>query len=130
MILVDTHVVLWLAETPEMLSTLAYDTIASERQKDGLAIAGITLWELSMVVSRGRVQSQTPLSAFLKAVEESFSVLPMNREVAETSMSFTDAFPKDATDRMIAATALVHGMHLITRDERIRRSGEVPCIWD
>ncbi|RXH57407.1 hypothetical protein GRAN_0717 [Granulicella sibirica] len=113
-----------------MLSPLVYEVITRERKRDGLAVSGITLWELAMLLSRGRVQSRTPLSDFLRVVENSFSVLQLTSAVAETSMAFTDAYPKDPMDRMIGATALVHGLQLITRDERIRRSGEVPCVWD
>jgi PIN domain nuclease of toxin-antitoxin system len=39
------------------------------------------------------------------------------------------AYPKDPADRIIAATALVEGLSLITADREIRRSKVVHTIW-
>jgi PIN domain nuclease of toxin-antitoxin system len=128
-ILLDTHVVLWLAEAPELLSKKAYKTIAEERQDGVLSIADITLWEIAMLISRGRVRVKTSLGGFLRTVEDSFSVLPLTSEIAERSIQFTEQYPKDPTDRLIGAAALVHGVSLVTRDEQIRQSGEIRCIW-
>ncbi len=55
-------------------------------------------------------------------------VLPITPEIAEKSVQFSSRFPKDPTDRLIAATALVHGFKLVTADKLVRKSGEVPCI--
>ena len=38
-------------------------------------------------------------------------------------------FPKDPVDRLIAATALIEDIPLITADREIRKSGAVPTIW-
>ena len=82
-----------------------------------------------MAVSRGRVKPDMTLSAYLQLVEKSFVVYPITALIAETSMHFTANYPKDPTDRLIGATALVHRLKLITADEKILESGEVPCIW-
>jgi PIN domain nuclease of toxin-antitoxin system len=66
---------------------------------------------------------------FLRAAEDEALVLPIDSAVAERSMTFSPNFPKDPADRIIAATALVHGLTLVTADEAIRKSGEVSCIW-
>ena len=36
---------------------------------------------------------------------------------------------RDPMDSLIAATALTHGVPLVTKDERIQRSGVVATIW-
>jgi PIN domain nuclease of toxin-antitoxin system len=128
-ILVDTHTTIWLAEAPEELSKRAHEAIRLERQIDGLAISDKTLWELAMAISRGRLIVRTSVRDFLQIVEQSFTVLPITSAIAERSVLFSDQYPKDPTDRIIGATALVHGMKLITRDKRIRASREVDCIW-
>ena len=46
MILLDTHVVVWLAFEPDKLSKRAKEAIRAARIQGGLAIAGITLLEL------------------------------------------------------------------------------------
>jgi PIN domain nuclease of toxin-antitoxin system len=42
---------------------------------------------------------------------------------------FPPSFPSDPFDRIIAATARVRGLRLVTADERIQRSGVVETIW-
>jgi|SRR5271170_2580975 len=130
MILVDTHVVLWLALEPEQLSTTALSTLVEAREKEGgVAIADITLWEVATAVARGKVELQTELSAFLRSIEEAYRVIPLTGEVAERGTQFSKAYPRDPADKLIGATALVHGLQLVTRDEGIRASGEVPVVW-
>ena len=56
MILVDTHVVVWLAFDPGQLSPKAIAAIDSARKKEGgLAISDITLLELATLVKKGRI---------------------------------------------------------------------------
>ena len=129
MILLDTHAVLWLAQVPDMLSDDARGAIASSRRQDGVAIADKTLWELAMLVSRKRVGVRTSLRDFLQSVERYCTVLPITGAIAERAIQFTARYPKDPTDRIIGATALIHGIPLVTQDKGIRRSKEVDCIW-
>jgi PIN domain nuclease of toxin-antitoxin system len=129
MILLDTHAVIWLAQVPGTLSDKATDAIHDARATDGLAVADKVLWEIAMLVRREQIRVKTSLRDFLREVEKHFQVLPITSAIAERSVQFSDSFPKDPTDRIIAATALVHGLKLITADRSIRASGEVPCIW-
>ena len=129
MITVDTHVVFWLALAPEELSPTAHTVIAQERQRDGLAISCQTLWELSMLVTRKRIRMKTSLLDFLETVERHFTVLPVTSSIAVHAEQFSDQYPKDPSDRIIGATALVHGMRLVTKDARIHSSKEVNCVW-
>jgi len=129
-ILVDTHVVLWLALDPEQLSAKALRALTEARENQGgVAIADISLWEIAVAVSRGKVLLETELAEFLRMVEEAYRVIPMTGEIAERGNQFSRAYPRDAADKLIGATALVHGLHLVTRDELIRDSGEVPVVW-
>ncbi len=129
MIVLDTHAVLWLAQIPELLSGAAVEAIDTARREDGLAIADKTLWELAMLISRGQVGVRTSIRDFLNEVEHYFKVIPISSAIAERAMQFSKRYPKDPTDRLIGATALVSGYTLVTADGPIRRSGEVPCIW-
>jgi PIN domain nuclease of toxin-antitoxin system len=42
---------------------------------------------------------------------------------------FPDDFPGDPADRLIAATARVEGVPLVTRDSRLRVSPAVRTVW-
>jgi PIN domain nuclease of toxin-antitoxin system len=129
-ILVDTHVVLWLALDPDQLSANALRALTEARENQGgVAIADISLWEIAVAVERGKVALETELSEFLRLVEEAYRVLPVTGEIAERGTQFSKAYPRDPADKLIGATALVHGLKLVTRDEPIRDSGEVPVVW-
>ena len=66
MILVDTHVVVWLAFDQNQLSKRARAAIDDARKNgDGLAISDITLLELAALVSKGRVRLDISLESFL-----------------------------------------------------------------
>jgi PIN domain nuclease of toxin-antitoxin system len=128
-IVVDTHIVIWLAEAPELLSAAATKAIMNERQTGSVAISDMTLLELARVISGGKVGVRTSLSAFLGQVERTFTILPVTGAIAEQTMLFSPAYPKDPVDRVIGATALAHSCRLVTKDEPIRSSGEVDCVW-
>jgi PIN domain nuclease of toxin-antitoxin system len=128
-ILLDTHVVLWVAQVPELLSMSAEEAIRVERQRDGVGISDKTFWELAMMISYGRVRVKTSLLHFLRAIEERFTIFPVTAEIAARAVSLSTKYPKDPADRIIGATALVHGLKLVTKDEEIGASGEVPVVW-
>jgi PIN domain nuclease of toxin-antitoxin system len=65
-ILVDTHVVVWLAFDQSQLSKSARAAIDDARQKgDGLAISDITLLEWATLSSEGRIRLNVSLESFL-----------------------------------------------------------------
>jgi PIN domain nuclease of toxin-antitoxin system len=129
-ILVDTHVVVWLAFDQNQLSKRARAAIdAARKNGDGLAISDITLLELATLVSKGRVRLDISLESFLQEIEARFIVLPISGRACARSMGLSTAYPKDPADRIIGATVLVEGLTLITADREIIRSRVVHTIW-
>ena len=130
MILVDTHVVVWLAFNQKQISTRARAAIGEARKNaDGLAICDITLLELATLASKGRIRLDVGLESFLKEVESRFVVLPISGSACARAMGLPAGYPKDPADRMIGATALVEGLSLLTADRAIRRARVVQTIW-
>jgi len=130
LILLDTHVVVWLAFDQEQISSKARAAIDEARNRGvGLAISDMTLWEVGTLASRGRIQLGISLESFLQEVETRFVVLPITSRACARAIGFPSTYPKDPADRIIAATALVEGLSLITADREIRRSKLVPTIW-
>ena len=130
MILVDTHVVVWLAFDQNQLSKRARGAIDDARKNgDGLAISDITLLELAALVSKGRVRLDISLESFLQEIEARFIVLSISGRACARIMGLPTAYPKDPADRIIGATALVEGLALITADREIIRSKVVHTIW-
>jgi len=130
LILVDTHVVVWLAFEEYRISSKAKAAIDEARDlRNGLAISDMTLLEIGTLTSRGRVHLGISLESFLQEVETRFVALPITGRTCARAMSFPKTYPKDPADRIIGATALVEGLSLITADREIRRSKLVPTIW-
>ena len=130
MILVDTHVVLWLALEPERISKNAKAAIDDARKnEDGLAVCGITLLEIATIYGKGRVSLEMGLESFLREVEEQFVVLPISARACARTLTLPARYPKDPADRVIGATALVEGMALVTADAKIRRARAVRTVW-
>jgi PIN domain nuclease of toxin-antitoxin system len=129
-ILVDTHVVVWLSFEPGRISEVARAAIDDARKDaNGLAISDVTLLEMARLASAGRIRSDLSVEALLQEVESRFVVLPMNGRICARAVSLPASLPKDLADRVIVATALVEGMPLITADREIRRSKVVRTIW-
>lgn len=129
-ILIDTHVVVWLAFHQDRLSKKAREAIEEARRKEeGLAISDITLLELSTLASRGRLHLNMTFESFLQEVESHFVVLPITAGACARILELPASYPKDPADRIIGATALVTGSKLVTADGEIRRSRVVNTIW-
>jgi PIN domain nuclease of toxin-antitoxin system len=129
-ILLDTHVVVWLAFDQHRISKRARTAIDQTRKStEGLAIADITLFELATLTSKGRIRLDISLETFLQEVESRFVVLPMSGRACARAVGLPPSYPRDPADRMIGATALVEGLTLLTADSEIRKSRIVQTIW-
>lgn len=130
LILLDTHVVVWLASGDARLSRPAQAAIDEARRSvRGLAISDFTLFELSMLFRKKRFSLAVSPESFLGEMERRFVILPITANIALQAFALPASYPKDPADRIIGATALVEDIPLITADREIRKSRAVPTIW-
>ena len=130
MIVLDTHVLVWLRTSPDQLSKAAADAIRKELKRDCVSIAAITLWELSWLATNGRIDPGGTVPAFLKKITAGVVILPLTVDIAAQATAFPLAsYPRDPADRLIGATALTSGTDLVTKDNAIRRSSLVRTVW-
>jgi PIN domain nuclease of toxin-antitoxin system len=130
-ILLDTHVLLWLCLEPRRLSGAATAAIKKALAAGGISIASITLWEVAMMIRLGRlVLRGTPETWLAELVARSGVVIrEVTPAIATLATQFPDEFPADPADRLIAATARSEGALLVTRDARLRRSRLLRTAW-
>lgn len=129
MIVLDTHALLWMAGDPKRLSKRAHQAIAEARESTGIAIATITLWEIAWLAHHHRIAVVGSVESFVRETVARVILRPATPEIAAVAVRLPAPFPKNPSDRLIAATALVEGMPLITADTRIRRSKLVETVW-
>jgi len=130
LILLDTHVVIWLAQDYSRITPRAHAAIEEARTKDdGVAVSAITLFEIALLASRGRIRLTPGLETFLPEVERRFVVFPITGNIASQAFELPAGYPKDPADRIIGATAWVEGIPLITADREIRKSRALATIW-
>lgn len=128
MILLDTHVLLWLANEPGKLSKAAGKAIR-EAGQDGIAISAMSVWELAQMAARGRVNLTGTVESFVEKITSRTVIQPITVKVAVIASQFPTNYPKDPADRLIGATAISEGMALVSADQRIQQSGVVRTIW-
>ena len=129
MILLDTHVLAWAANDSKQLSREAASAIRRARRDGGLAVSAITVWELALLVARGKVQVYGSIETSLRLLLEGVTILPITTEIAALATQFPDDYPRDPADRLIGATARAEGLTLVTRDEKIRRCPLLKTVW-
>jgi PIN domain nuclease of toxin-antitoxin system len=101
MILVDTHVLVWAVADSKRLSRAASREIEKSRQRGGLAISAITLWELAFLVTRGRIQAYGTVEASVKLLTEGITIKPITAEIAALANQFPEDYPGDPADRVV-----------------------------
>jgi PIN domain nuclease of toxin-antitoxin system len=97
MILLDTHVWLWLLHNPSQLSDSANRLIEAEETQNGLLISAISAWEVAVKVSVGKLTLPLPLADwYQQARTHSGTVIePLNPLDAIASTQLPGAFHKD-----------------------------------
>jgi PIN domain nuclease of toxin-antitoxin system len=131
MILLDTCAIIWDALDPSKLSRAAKEAIEQAHSHNALIMSDISLWEVAMLVKKGRLtvsaSSTDILNLFLQS--RSISVQSISPEIAELSVNFGAELNNDPTDRIIAATAVTHNARLVTADKNMLDNKLLDTVW-
>lgn len=116
-VLLDTHVIQWWSAEPERLSSAATKVLDTA---DELAVASITWFELSWLARHERIAVSIPVRSWLEGLAEDVRTIGITPAIAETAVGLPSTFPGDPADRLIYATAIEHGLRLVTKDRKLR----------
>jgi len=131
MIVVDTHIIIWNALKPEMLSGKAEKAISVANNSDGIIFCEISLWEIAMLMHKERLSIDIGYTEFIQLILESnkYVFQGITPEIAWLSTALFSDNNKDPADRIIAATSIIENANLVTADNELRQSKKVATIW-
>ena len=128
MFLLDTHVLLLLVDRQDALSDSVTATLASNA--GNLFVSSITGFEVAVKSQRGALILPLPPDQWvtealrLHGIEEVYVSAEIGAQAAMLPM-----IHRDPCDRIIVATALKHGMTVVTKDVAIPRYPGVKTLW-
>jgi len=126
-LLLDTHVLLWVAREPARLNGKARSVLADE--DNDLFISPVNVWEIGIKYARGSFPLPAPPDDFIRDMRAKLSlgllVVTTDDAVAAAELP---GIHKDPFDRMLVAQAARRRLVLATADDLVTRYG-VPFFW-
>src|SRR5262245_22789970 len=120
-VLADTQAIVWYLFDPPRLSPKALQALQDTEKAGGrIRIATITLVEVCYLVEKGKLVPgvEAGLWGTLADPNEPLDALPLTEDVVRAVARIPRSLVPDMPDRIIAATALAHGLRLVTSDAR------------
>ena len=117
MLNLDTHIIVF-AVTDELRPS---EQALLEQQP--WSVSAIVFWELGKLIQLGRIALNLDGPAATRVISK-LRGWPVDTAVARACTQLD--FRSDPADELIAATSIVHGVPLLTRDRLLRASNVVP----
>jgi PIN domain nuclease of toxin-antitoxin system len=126
-LLLDTHAFLWWKTFDPRLSSVAREAI--ENGDNGAYLSAVSCLEIAVKFELGKLDIAPELArnVELGAIESGLGTLPISFAHCQRSGQFR-FHHKDPFDRLLVAQALIEGMVLVSKDERLDAYG-VTRIW-
>ena len=125
-LLLDTHVWLWLVGGAEPLKRPVLSAVEGAARRGRIRVSAISVWEVAMLEAKGRIRLSKDCLAWVQEALSApgTSLVPLTPEIAVESSRLPGEFHGDPADRILVATARLLGATLLTRDERILAYGK------
>lgn len=123
----DTHSLVWYFTEDAKLSRNAVEAFEGTIKEGTIIIHAVVLAETMFIAKKGRIS--LTFEETLKRIEEceNFDIAPLDVDILKVADKIE--MDMEMHDRLIVATAIYYEAVLITRDERIKKSGVVATIW-
>jgi PIN domain nuclease of toxin-antitoxin system len=122
--LLDTHAWIWWVDQDARLGAKTIAVLDSLSRDQRPFLCDISLWEVAMLVERGRIELDLPLGEWLDAAAHprSVQIVSITQRIAVAVASLPDSFHRDPADRLIVATSRALGIPVLSHDRLINRS--------
>jgi len=129
-LLLDTGVLLRWFEGRQGLSRSHRRALRNAKSDEPLLVSDISLWEIATLSELGRIRLRLPLRDWLEQATAPplVTCCGITPAIAAEVATLPSTFHRDPADRIIVATARVHGATLLTTDRPIIRAGIVPTL--
>ena len=129
MILLDTHIWVWLVSDAQQLRPRQRDLL-DQHGADGLGVSVISCWEVAKLVEKGRLALQQPVGEWIAAAlaRPHITLLSLTPEIAVDATQLPAGFHSDPADQLIVATARILGIPLLTADAKILNYAHVSLL--
>lgn len=128
MILLDTHVILWIEAEPKKLSVAARKAL--ENSDNEFYVSSISAFEIALKVRRGFIQLPMSPENWFREVcaQRGFRELAVDSGIAASSALLPEIH-RDPCDRILITTAKLHTLRLMTADSIIPGYPGIDVIW-
>jgi PIN domain nuclease of toxin-antitoxin system len=118
-LLIDTHVLIWLKDKPRYIGSEAASRLESALAAGEVWLSAISFWEIGMLVRRRKIEITVPLARWRADLADRMIVeIPIDGLTAAHAGEL-DWEHGDPADRIIVATAMRMGLSLLTADRKI-----------
>ena len=121
-VLLDTHVLVWAATTPERLGS----DLAVVEAADSRIVSAVCIWELAIKQRLGKLSVGSDVRTWTRRVTSELVLdhLAVTAEHAAAVEHLPDVH-RDPFDRLLVAQAVAEGAVLLTADDRLTGYGDV-----
>lgn len=121
-VLLDTSIWVWFLEGDERrLSKKSVEFLKQREQTGELVVCDLSFWEVANKSAKGKLQLSLDSALWLEDAGNyaSITYAPIERTALIQSTRLSGSPPSDPMDRILIATALLHGATLVTSDAKI-----------
>jgi len=124
--LLDTHIIMWCALSPQKLSQTARDVILDSNTDKYVSI--VSAWEFAVKHSLKKLDLEGGVDGFFQIIDENGFITLGVESAYVRRLAYLPLIHHDPFDRILIATAIAEKMQLVTADENIHKY-DISPVW-
>lgn len=120
--LLNTHTWLWMQQgRTDKLSRGTIREIEAAQARNAACVSDVSVLEIARLVAYGQFDLGISVEQFIAeaTVDGGLRLMPLTTRILIASTRLPGEIHRDPSDRLLVATALEHGLTLVTRDKQL-----------